>query len=587
MITYHRSPFGLNILSRISGSATYRAMAPGSIAVLILIFIRVYSPERDDEVEHPYAFGILVTSITFLLVFRVQQAYARYWEAASACHHFMSKWMDATMHTAVFHMQCEHYNHIKPPSFFEYPGLDKEFLTRDREDREEFESEHQNSNETERVTKRAVRKSIERVNSVAVKRLPAEKLPSLHHLGSRQVSDDLPLPKPIEGQPRLDGNWGNLFPDGKATFFNVRHPERKDPEGFASYQGGRTPPLFLQELAHLSSLLCGVALSTLRNDIEGSQSPLDIYEPGSPWPEVDPLEVFETKKASPLSKSFWYFLGMGRSPADRTRYNALRPLPVIGGVSEAEIRFLQMARGPYAKTQLCWIWLSEFITREHLAGSLGKVGPPIVSRIIQFLGDGMIYYNHARKIMFVPFPFPHAQLSAFYVFLTVPAVAGLMDQYADDLWLGCILTFFTVVCLVGIHEVARELENPFRNIPNELPLVTFQAQFNEALITMYAGYHPDLFWRDEAKMYMPPPTTKPSPAATKPVTTADGATANNNSVKKNVREPNEPFDEKIQELLNRIDQQGSEIRKLQSMVNSTTEEKKGDFSDYEDDRKKR
>ena len=64
----------------------------------------------------------------------------------------------------------------------------------------------------------------------------------------------------------------------------------------------------------------------------------------------------------------------GRDPETRTRYNAARPLPVIGGVSDAEIQMLQMARGPYAKVQLCFGWLSEFIIREHLAGSLGLVG---------------------------------------------------------------------------------------------------------------------------------------------------------------------------------------------------------------------
>jgi hypothetical protein len=41
------------------------------------------------------------------------------------------------------------------------------------------------------------------------------------------------------------------------------------------------------------------------------------------------------------------------------------------------------------------------------------------------------------------------------------------------------------------------LENPFRNIPNELPVVTLMAEFNEALITMYAGYHPDSFWEPQ------------------------------------------------------------------------------------------
>lgn len=113
----------------------------------------------------------------------------------------------------------------------------------------------------------------------------------------------------------------------------------------------------------------------------------------------------------------------------------------------------------------------------------------------------MIYYNHARKVMFLPFPFPHAQLSVLFVMLVIPAVAVLMDQFAKELIMSSSLAFLTVTCLSGIHEVARELENPFRNIPNELPLVNLQAQFNESLITMYAGYHPDHFWEKQAKDY--------------------------------------------------------------------------------------
>jgi len=73
-------------------------------------------------------------------------------------------------------------------------------------------------------------------------------------------------------------------------------------------------------------------------------------------------------------------------------------------------------------------------------------------------------------------------------------IAFMMDQFIENTIIACVLSFLSVLCLSGIHEVARELENPFRNIPNELPLVTFQAQYNEALITMYSGYHPDHFW---------------------------------------------------------------------------------------------
>jgi len=56
------------------------------------------------------------------------------------------------------------------------------------------------------------------------------------------------------------------------------------------------------------------------------------------------------------------------------------------------------------------------------------------------------------------------------------------------------MNLFSVVCFLGLHEVARELENPFTHVPNDLPLTTYQAQFNEALVTIYAGYNPNSWW---------------------------------------------------------------------------------------------
>lgn len=32
------------------------------------------------------------------------------------------------------------------------------------------------------------------------------------------------------------------------------------------------------------------------------------------------------------------------------------------------------------------------------------------------------------------------------------------------------------------------------NYPNDLPCNNFQGQYNEALMSMFAGYHPDAFW---------------------------------------------------------------------------------------------
>ena len=123
------------------------------------------------------------------------------------------------------------------------------------------------------------------------------------------------------------------------------------------------------------------------------------------------------------------------------------------------------------------------MSREYLNGSTGAVHGPIISRLYQFISDGIVGYNQARKIAYVPFPFVHGQTTAFFSMAIMFIFPLLFDDYVTKLWFACLLNFLTVLCFLGLHEVARELENPFQNVPNDLPLTTFQAQFNEALVT--------------------------------------------------------------------------------------------------------
>jgi len=512
MIEYTKGLYGLNLLLRVHGSAVFKASIPGIISALLYLLIHFrWNPSFDTDqsaFEHPAAVGVFVTSVTFLIVFRANNGYQRYWEACGAVHHLMSKWLDAVTHSASYHMQCSHYNSIKPPTYFDYHELNRYDLKRERECPNEMEAESSDEARSLR-RRRRVEKSIDYVRSEA-KRTKAilTRQESVKFTKSIKAKD----PYSLMGPPRLDGNWGALFPDDpygpRATYFDPNASDNHElvklldngiVEGFSSTKGGRTHSLFLQELTHLASLLVAVAFCTLRNDLEGIENPLCVYKPGEPWPCADPDKLPEEVidwmgNKSMMLRTMKFWCGYTRTPTARARHYASRPMPVIGGVSDAEIAFLQKARGPSAKVNLCWHWLSEFIIREHIAGTLGAVGPPIVSRIFQFLSDGMIHYNHARKIMFIPFPFPHAQLSAFFVLLMMPIIPLLMGQYINFPSLGACLTFLTVTCLVGLHEVARELENPFRNVPNDVPLVTLLAMFNESLITLYSGYHPDQFW---------------------------------------------------------------------------------------------
>lgn len=123
---------------------------------------------------------------------------------------------------------------------------------------------------------------------------------------------------------------------------------------------------------------------------------------------------------------------------------------------------------------------------------------------------------------------------------------------------GCVLTFLTVTALSGIHEVARELENPFRNVPNEIPLSTIMAEANEALITMYAGYHPDLYWADEAKQYAPHEGGQ-----------QETSTANQESVRPERRGVG--LDAKVDQLMKKIEEQSREIEQLKAKQRNETE----------------
>jgi hypothetical protein len=236
--------------------------------------------------------------------------------------------------------------------------------------------------------------------------------------------------------------------------------------------GAEHASLFLQETAHLLSLLSAVAFSTLRNDLEQAESPLATFEPGIAWPCVDPDEYNAdvrkdwTRSEHRFFTVIRYLFGRTRNRKDQTLYNAARPFRVIGGVSDAEIQLLQAARGPLAKVALCSMWLQEFISREYMAGSTGNVDPPIISRLYQEISDGMCGYSQARKIAYIPFPFPHAQITALFILVVVALIPILMMTFVDNEAFGAVLNGLTVMCFAGLHEVSRELENPFQNVPN-------------------------------------------------------------------------------------------------------------------------
>ncbi len=576
MITIRQGNFHFfSTLFRINGSALYRAIFPSIFSTGILGVVHFTSDDPSSDFEerwfhHPYPIACMMVAFTFLLTFKLNFSYNRYWEACTAIHQMHSKWLDVGMELAAFHLQSEKFAHLRPPAFGEHPHIDHVIRERERlrpmtprklqeilriEEEEEGEgtedvtsSSQQNGSAKRRFSDNTnsrrggvFRSIFRRRRTNRKKKIIMRSFMDSHYESSINHSSFNSESQRKSINSSSNHRESNSLAAGLYSSNPAQDSNRSSKQSGISklssipdLSGGMSkkasPSLFLQEATHLLSLLSAVAFATLRNDIETAESPLESYTPGSNWPPVDPDSEHATAyndfyQSSGFMNACRSLLGFVRTPAQRTVYNACRPFPVLGGASDAEIDVLQRARGPLAKTALCTMWLQEFISREYLSGSLGNVAPPILSRMYQYTSDGMLGYNQARKVAYVPFPFPHSQLTTFFLLVVACFLPILMLTFVNNITVAALLNAMTVgvffgeflVCVMtcisakilftlkflfsissvitlGLWLVANELEDPFRNAPNDLPLNNFQAQFNEALVCVFAGFHPEAWW---------------------------------------------------------------------------------------------
>jgi len=456
MIKYNSGSYGFSVLLRIHGSAVYKSLLPSLISSAIYIALfETIDLHNNQLFLHPYPMGALISALTFLLAFRANFSYNRYWEGIGAVHQMHSKWLDVGMELAAFHLQAAVYDSRKPPAFGSHPHLNDLERARERNHEltlEELESQlekmelHDEMEEvmggsipkrssffrrrrkkleaapepTKKVdSQNSQNKAVKSKQSVAFSQSTPHRIspkPPKRASITKSINAVRLPPKPSHDKLRKKSsfqqftNWIASKPSPVEEEIILENAVvQASAQSRVKAWDKDKPPLFLQEAAHLLSLLSAVAFSTLRNDLEQADSPLIPFTTNAPWPHVDP-DSYEADVRKDWATNHYsitvvrYICGWSRTPAARTLYNAARPFRVIGGVSDAEIEILQAARGPLAKVALCTLWLQEFIIRESLAGATGNIAPPIISRLFQFVSDGMIGYNQARKVAYIPFP---------------------------------------------------------------------------------------------------------------------------------------------------------------------------------------
>mmetsp|Transcript_70643 Transcript_70643/g.169290 ORF Transcript_70643/g.169290 Transcript_70643/m.169290 type:complete len:539 (-) Transcript_70643:215-1831(-) len=141
---------------------------------------------------------------------------------------------------------------------------------------------------------------------------------------------------------------------------------------------------------------------------------------------------------------------------------------------------LEFLRGSSDRCEIVLQWIQRHVVINSTNGVL-PIAPPILSRVFQEYSRGIVNLNNARKIKEFPFPFPWPQMiTALLIiqFIVTPLLAGMGIKSWQ---LAASVTFLSTFASFGIHYIAQELENPYGDDANDLPLREMQRDMNRSL----------------------------------------------------------------------------------------------------------
>jgi len=128
--------------------------------------------------------------------------------------------------------------------------------------------------------------------------------------------------------------------------------------------------------------------------------------------------------------------------------------------------------------------LIQSLVTANLASGVLKIAPPILTRVYQNLSRGFVNLLNAKKIADTRFPFPYVQLISFFLLVNMVLTPLMISACFTKVWMAVVFAFIPIFGLSCLNLICIELENPFGNDPNDLPLHHFQEDMNNCLIVL-------------------------------------------------------------------------------------------------------
>lgn len=152
----------------------------------------------------------------------------------------------------------------------------------------------------------------------------------------------------------------------------------------------------------------------------------------------------------------------------------------MDGFDDESLRFLQECPDKCVVT-LQWI---QRLMVESEQKQILKIPPPILSRVYNELGNGIVNLNNARKIKDFPIPFPLVQMNMVMLIFHAIFTPLICAATVTKLTWAALLTFVLTFSFWCVMYIAMELEMPYGEDANDLPLRDMAVVMNDSLLKM-------------------------------------------------------------------------------------------------------
>lgn len=136
-----------------------------------------------------------------------------------------------------------------------------------------------------------------------------------------------------------------------------------------------------------------------------------------------------------------------------------------------------------SKVVLALEWMLVLIVENIRTGVL-TIPPPILSRVFQQLGDGMVSLHEGVMISTIPFPFPYAQACDCLLIIHWTLTPLIIQSWTTGWFWAFTFSFIMVFTYWSLNSIAINLENPFGTDDNDMDFCEMQSEMNRHLVVL-------------------------------------------------------------------------------------------------------